>query len=227
MGQGCERRGICTLEMYAARSDEIPVSARQGERIRFLLNRPHLGARCLQSDGERDGTRSRTQIDHARLSTLTHDSPGLVDGETGENFGLGTHDEHAGHRLKRERTEEHATGDVLERYTQGPLPHPGAQFFGLLLVQPGGERPLGRGIARPLQQLANVRVDGFNPGGAQALTSPGSGLVQGPFAHVASRHDCAAAAKRSASSASCSEAITASSAPDRTASRLCALKPVR
>ena len=36
----------------------------------------------------------------------------------------------------------------------------------------------------------------------------------------ASDHDCAAAASRSASSASCSEAITASSAPDRTASRL-------
>ena len=142
VGQGCERRGICTLEMYAARSDEIPVSARQGERIRFLLNRPHLGARCLQGDGERDGTRSRTQIDHARLSTLTHDSPGLVDGETGENFGLGTHDEHAGHRLKRERAEKHAAGDVLEGDTQGPLPHPGAQLVGLLLIQLRRERPL-------------------------------------------------------------------------------------
>ena len=220
-------RRVASLQVKAGNAHGVAVLTGQGEGLGFLFHGPYLRAGGLDGYCQPDRTGAGAQIDDSCLAAAGDDRHGLVNRKAGKYLGLRAHDEHTGSGGQGQATEEHATRDVLKGNAQGPLPHRRAQFLRLLLVQVLRKIPLGRGITRPLEQLTHVRIDRVDASVRQALASPRARLRHRPGSHSPSHHDCAAAARRSASSASCNEAMTASSEPDRTASRLCALKPVR
>ena len=131
-------RCVAAFQVHAARADTVAVMAGQGERIRFLFDGPHFGARGLGGNGQRDRPGAGAQVDDARLAAATHDGARLVNGQARQDLCLRAHDEHARHCGQDQRAEKHASRDVLEGNTQGSLCYAAAQLLRLFGVEDGG-----------------------------------------------------------------------------------------